>query len=255
MLLHAVAGAQWNREGRKNGIPTLARVLAEAEEWMLEEYKREKEAMTAVGTGGGEYAAELRSASHDVLKSGRDRDYRGFALFYQNLFVKNDISIRSFGPRSRDGGGYILTANLFASADSAEATPMIDLLASRHQMRWLKLCEDTLSSDRQTRRRDFQDRFRQFTVSVWEEKLKSGRVDGKRIMTLNPCRFCKVCAKTSHAPETFYGTGTEKVDWNQVACQRDEPYSCGTMERVFDYPILNMGRKSLGRRARSQVTI
>ena len=76
MLLHAVSGTQRNREGRKTGIPTLARVLAESEEWRLEEYKRAKEAMTSVGTGGGEYAAELRSASRDVLKGGRDRDYR-----------------------------------------------------------------------------------------------------------------------------------------------------------------------------------
>lgn len=33
VLLHAVAGAQWRREGRKNGIPTLSRALAEAEVW------------------------------------------------------------------------------------------------------------------------------------------------------------------------------------------------------------------------------
>ena len=33
VILHVVDGAQWIREGRKNGVPTPTRVLADAEEW------------------------------------------------------------------------------------------------------------------------------------------------------------------------------------------------------------------------------
>ena len=54
VMLHLVAGAQWIREGRKNGAPDLARVLAETEE----------------------YAAEVLSVSHDAAKCNHDRDDR-----------------------------------------------------------------------------------------------------------------------------------------------------------------------------------
>lgn len=45
VLIHAVAGTQRHREGRKNGVPTLARVLMGAEEWRKEEYAQAKQAM------------------------------------------------------------------------------------------------------------------------------------------------------------------------------------------------------------------
>ena len=189
VFLRTVAGEQWIREGRKNGIPTLARVLADAEEWRLEEYEQTKREMEQAGTEGGEYAAEVRSAAHDVLKGGHDRDYRGFALFYENLFGKNDIAVRVFDLRSRGEGGYILTVNLFTGRNANDDTPMIDLMASRHHMRWLKLCDDTLLSDRKTWRIDFRDRFREFVVEGWAEKLSRDKKEEGRLITLNPCRF------------------------------------------------------------------
>ena len=88
-----MAGAQWAREGRKNGIPTLARIMAEAEEWRKEEFG---EAQKALGTSEGRddlFALELRNVAHDAVKDGHDRDYRGFALFFKHLFKRNNIYI------------------------------------------------------------------------------------------------------------------------------------------------------------------
>ena len=42
VFFHTVAGEQWAREGTRNGVPTLARVLGKAEEWRREEYTQEK---------------------------------------------------------------------------------------------------------------------------------------------------------------------------------------------------------------------
>ena len=44
VLLHLVAGTQWGREGKKNGAPTLAKVMAETEEWRREEFLKAKSA-------------------------------------------------------------------------------------------------------------------------------------------------------------------------------------------------------------------
>ena len=104
VLLHAVAGTQWNREGKRNGVPTLARGLDEAEEWQKEEFAQAKNAMVATGNGGGEHLAEIRSAAHDAIKPGHGRDYRGFTLFYSELFKRNKISVMVFDLGGREGG-------------------------------------------------------------------------------------------------------------------------------------------------------
>ena len=63
--------------------------------------------------------------------------------------------------------------------------------------------------------------FRLFAATGWEEQLEMGRLDSNRTVTPNKCRFCKTCAKTPHAPETFYGTAMVKVAWNEVVCPRE----------------------------------
>ena len=78
---------------------------------MEEEHQQAKEAMDALGGRRDEYAAEIRIVSRDALKSGHGRDYRGFAIFYQELFRRDNITVRAFYLRSRDGDRYILTSN------------------------------------------------------------------------------------------------------------------------------------------------
>ena len=88
VLLHLVAGAQWVRDGEKNSIPTLARVIAEAEEWRRTEHRQAKSALSGIGDCCGEYAAEIRSAAHDAIKGGHGRDYRSCALFFKELCLE-----------------------------------------------------------------------------------------------------------------------------------------------------------------------
>ena len=104
VLLHTAAGTQWVKGGKRNGIPILARVLAESEEWRKEEFAQAKEAIRSLGDMGGEYAAEIRSAAHDVVQNGHGRDYRSFVLFYKGLMGRNRISVRVFDLSSREGG-------------------------------------------------------------------------------------------------------------------------------------------------------
>ena len=147
VLLHTVAGTQWAREGEKNGVPTLARVIAEAEEWRKEEYDEAHRALDASEERKDWYALEVRNVAHDAAKSGHGRDYRGFVLFFKNLFRRNNISVRVFDIRDRLEGWYVLTVNLFAEPGMDESNVMlIDLLAFKHHMRWLKLREDNLST-------------------------------------------------------------------------------------------------------------
>ena len=102
--LHAAAGAQSSREGRKNVAPTLARVLSAAEEWRTEEFRHALNALIEVGDRRSEFAAEIRSAAHDALQPGHDRDYRGFVLFFHELLARNKSTIRVPDRRNRDGG-------------------------------------------------------------------------------------------------------------------------------------------------------
>ena len=115
---------------------------------------------------------------------------------------------------------------------------MIDLLAYRHHMRWLKMCEDTLAIDRKSRKTDFRAHLREFDVSGWNGKMGSEWQEERH--RVNPCRFCKVCVKTHHAPDAFYGNVTDKTAWNKLACPREIPYSCGMLPDQCNYPIMNM---------------
>ena len=88
--------------------------MGEADEWRKEESQQARDAMKEVGEEESEFADEIRSAVHDVLKPGHDRDYRGFALFYQDLFCRNKVDIRAFGLRNRDEGVYPHCKSLYA---------------------------------------------------------------------------------------------------------------------------------------------
>ena len=100
-------GSRCAMESRRdeNGAPTLSKVLAEAEEWRKEEFQQARDALGNVGDEESEFAAEIRIASHDVLKPGHGRDYRGFVLFYQDMFCRIKLAIRVFDLRNRDEGG------------------------------------------------------------------------------------------------------------------------------------------------------
>ena len=215
----------------------------EAEEWGQEEYQQSKRA--AGGTEGceGKNSLEVRSASHDVLSVGRGRDYRGFVLFYNELVERNNITIRVIDLRIREEGGYILTANLFTGTGRNSYTPMVALLAYRHHMGWLKMCEDTLAGDQKSRKEDFRDHLQCFKVTGWEVMVDGEKgIAADRIPTLNPCRFRKKCVQTPYDPETFYGKdiGMGRIACGRTKCIKDEPYACGMMQGVVSYPFLNM---------------
>ena len=193
VLIHTVAGAQWAREGRRNGVPILSRVLAEAEEWRQEEFNQAMLALAAVGQRKDLYAAEVASVAHDALGVGDDRDYRSFVLFYRDLIIRNKISIRVFDVRHRVGGGYVLTDNLFVGSQIPEGqTMLIDLIAYKHHMRWVKICEDNLMADVRDWEKDFEEHLRIFVVDGWGEKLEvQVEATPNLIVTLDACRFCK----------------------------------------------------------------
>ena len=152
------------------------------------------------------------------------------------------MSIRVFDLRNREEeeGGYISTVNLFVAAEQSDDSKTVDLLAYRHHMRWLKLCDDTLDTDKKTWRADFQDYFREFKVTGWKEKLENcPDSDADMITVLNKCRFCQMCVKTAVSPDRFYGDGPSNVSWNQWKCTKDEPYMCGMQNVEVRYRLLN----------------
>ena len=161
----------------------------------------------------------------------------------QGIMLGSNISIRVFDLRNRDEGGYVLTVNLFKCDEDEENTSMVDLLAYRHHMRWLKMCDDALTTDRKSWKVDFAAHLKMYSMTGWSDKVAecwAQEKDGEnehRIITLNPCRFCKVCVKTPQAPEAFYGLGISDIAWNSTIYPVDEPYVCGMMKgnRIIHY--------------------
>ena len=107
----------------------------------------------------GEYAAEIRGMAHGVPTGGRDRDYSGYVLFYEELIERSNIAIRVFDFRGREGGGYILEANVFRREENTKEA-LADLLAFRHHMRWVKLRTGNLKRDVLSWGSDFNENLR-----------------------------------------------------------------------------------------------
>ena len=218
-LLHAVAGTQWSREGRRNGAPTLPRVLAEAEEWGGEEFDSDRRAVAASSERKDWYALEVQSVAHDAVSCGHDRDYRGFVLFFRELFRRSNISIIVFDLGSREEGGYVLTVNLFVGADVGESqTMLIDLVAFRHRVRWLKLCVGNLAMGVRDWKVDFKAHLRLFVVEGWETKLGASNKENRTSsVLLSDCRFSKrKFLKIFSVPDLFYGNDEVQEAWNSV---------------------------------------
>ena len=107
-------------------------------------------------------------------------------------------------------------------------------------MRWLKLCEYTLTTDRTTWKEDFCGHFREYVVTGWKttvDAINDDRID--RIATLNPCIYCQLCVKTPHAPECFYGIGSERISRNCAVGPMGVPYLCGVNIGDPTYPLLD----------------
>ena len=104
-LIHLVAGAIWHRDGGHLGIPYARRVLGEAEEWGVEEFREANNAMESVKLDPSQFADEIRSLAHDAVTPGHDRDYRILVVFFADLMLKRRISIRVFDLRHREEGG------------------------------------------------------------------------------------------------------------------------------------------------------
>ena len=242
VLLHVVDGTQWESEGGGDGIPFLQKVLAEAEEWRKEEFGQAKESIGDVEGRTDEFAVELRSVAHDASSNGHDRDYRSFVLFPKALMGRNQINIRVFDLRDRPGGGYVLTANTL-SCDEGNDSELIDLLAYRHHMRWLKMCGNNLNSDVREWKKHFEGHVRSFVVTGWAEKTLDRQNSTHREPELISCRFLQQCVKTVNGPGRFYGASTDSVAWNQVERVREEPYVCGMPQTEWggiNYPPMEL---------------
>ena len=66
VLLHLVAGAQWARCKRKQGIPEIRKVLLEAGEWRRGEIKQARLSIEWRANRSGPMARGLRSLARDV---------------------------------------------------------------------------------------------------------------------------------------------------------------------------------------------
>lgn len=119
--------------------------MLEAEEWRIEEIKQAKLALECCHTRGDFVAHEIRSLAHDVVSAGHDRDYRSIAVFFRYLLTMHQFNVRVFDLRTRNAGGYELRVSFFQTPGGGD-WPIVDLLAFRHHMRWLKLCPDILST-------------------------------------------------------------------------------------------------------------
>ena len=131
-----------------------------------------KNAIQAVGRRNDIYALEAPSVAHDAVSVGRDRDYRGFGLFPQDLFGRSNISLLVFNSGNRDEGGYLLTVNLCVGNHAIEEqTMLIEMIAYKQHMRWLKICEDNLMAHVRDWGIDFEDHLRQFRAEGRKTKL------------------------------------------------------------------------------------
>ena len=241
-----MAGTQWKRGGKRNGIPPLPKILTEAEEWRQSEFDQSKQAWGELEGRIDDFSVEIRSVAHDAKSCGHDRDYRGVALFFKELTIRSNITARVFDLRNRPEGGYILTVNVFARKENQkESARWADMLAFRHHMRWVKLRGGNLPADVRDWGKNFKDHIRHFEVTGWRRKLSEGG-DVHSGIAVSGCRFCKQRVQKLCAPGQFYGSCANDVARNQLVCPKEEPYSCGMAARSTDYPILNMDWRNPG---------
>ena len=124
---------------------------------------------------------------------------------------------------------------------------VVDLLAYRHHMSWLKMRADTSAGGQESRKEDFREHLHCLDVTGWGVKISGEKgMEVGRMPTLNSCRFCKKCVKAPYSPETFYGKDTGRIARNRTECATDEPYSCGMMQEGTNYPLLNANWRAPG---------
>ena len=169
VLLHLVAGLQWVRMQRQQGIPEKRKVLLEVEEWRMEEIVQAKEALKWCDVREDPISKELGRLAHDVVNVGHDRDYRGIAVFFHEILRIHKANVRVFDLRVREAGGYELRISYFQTP-GGEEWPMVDLLASQHHMRWLKPCVGILASVKRDWKCIFKAHLQVFAVEGWKTK-------------------------------------------------------------------------------------
>ena len=208
---------------------------------MCGEFLQARAATTQLAGRSGPFAAEILSVAHDAVSVGHGRDYRGFLLFFLELFRRNRIAVRVFDLRRRDGGGYVLTVSLFCCDNRDLGNAMVvDLVAYKHHMGRLKICEDNLASDVRDRQEDFGEHIRRFRVVGWEAKAElEPPVWDDRILVLNPCRFRKKHVEMPTASDCFYGEDTGQVAWGAT-------HFCGMNAPGIRYASLGFEWRNIG---------
>ena len=177
VLLHLVAGTRWVRTKRQKGATVMKKVLFRAEERRRGGISQAHQALERCV--GREYHAgkELRSLSHDVLNNGHGPGYRGISLFSHSLLAAREINVRVFDLRVREEGGYELRAIYLQTPEGAQ-WPVVDFLALKHYMRWMKQCPDILASAKRACEMLHKPHLKVLTVNGWKDKcrLPSGEV-------------------------------------------------------------------------------
>ena len=146
-LLHLVAGAQWARTKRQQRIPEFQKVFLDAEEWRCEEIRQAKLESEWCVNRGDQMAQEWGSLAHEATTAGHDRDYRIITVFFHELLRHHQLNFRVFVLGSRGAGGYELRV-IYFHVTGGESWPIVDLLAFRHHMRWLKTGPGILASSK-----------------------------------------------------------------------------------------------------------
>ena len=74
VLFHLVAGPQWVRTKKQQGIPDLPKVMLAVDEWRSDEIAQANMVMEWCSDRDDHVSHELRSLGHGVISACRDRD-------------------------------------------------------------------------------------------------------------------------------------------------------------------------------------
>ena len=100
VVLHLVAGAQWDRTKRQQGIPEMQNVLLEVEEWGFAEIRQARLAVDWRVNSSNPMAQELQSLVRAAINSGHDVDCRRIPVFLNELPAAREINVRVFDLRT-----------------------------------------------------------------------------------------------------------------------------------------------------------
>ena len=133
--------------------------------------------------------------------------------------------------------------NWFTHPNVSECSDnIIDLVAYRNHMRWLKTCSDNLPADMRDWKTSFAPHLSHYIIEGWQPKLGNQERNADLSMIM-PCRACKKVIKCNSVPGGFYGGKENAPRWNQAngtEDPRDLEWPTGTLADRVPFPLLSM---------------